>query len=303
MPQWALPALPTPETLLPPRKALTAPSPPKNNCLLARAWALPTNPNEFEPLPSGRCSGYAYLTAGGVNWVVIGYPSEPTTISTQAVNLWELVSLYCNYSNYNENSIWNFVSTGAETPAGSSIWNEYDVGKDMIYNTLPVTISQKLLFPNAKPSDELEAYEVLCFAQDLMPQRSGFRTDGSNKYAGSTLQSNLNTFYDNNLQSLPISPKPLSTTYSSGVDDSITDAKIFPLSGVSSDSFYVLDFFTSSSSQLQSSSWAWWLRSGVSGNAGYSHWMAGSGVIRGQHSQFGGMGFQYGVRAAFVLKI
>ncbi|MBR2433258.1 MAG: hypothetical protein IKB21_01465, partial [Clostridia bacterium] len=235
---------------------------------------LPNDPNDIDFVPSGqKLATYAYFTHADVNWVIIGCSNKSTTLDNGVLNLANIASYYQKAGYYNfsntTSGIWQYLNDATEDALAADLTDVYANYGGFFYNQSSNTISQKDVFPNAKPTDELEFNEVLCFAQNSFSTQSQFYdyTGYGNCYYNSRLMTTLNNFYYNNLADLPIVEKTLKTVWidaSNKEHDSELEGtyKIFPLAGANkNESFYVLNYLTSGADAMQQSA-AWWLRSG-----------------------------------------
>ena len=218
-------------------------------------------------------AGYPYITAGGVNWVIIGQSDK---------------GLITEYDS---------------TPAGVAIKNDENRFERTVIKDSGLWCE---VFKDIVATDELEFGEVLCFAQGIVQSGVQYNTSTGkgNNYSGSNLQSVINKWYDDNLKSLMdscIVSKTLNATYSGGT--SSVSAKLFPLAGTdSNESFYVLDYLISGSDEMQAPNIYWWLRSGDPTHSSYAYRVNDFGIIARNHGQVY-VTNTIGVRPAFVLKI
>lgn len=270
---------------------------------------LPQDPSNISTLSSGKFTGYAYINAGGCNWVIIGRSNKTESYATGTLHLSNVVSLYYNYSNFDANSIWDFFANGQSTIAGKAIWNEYLNGKDVIYNTYSGSISQKAVFPNAVASSELEINEVLCFCQTYLPNTTTLfnSSNAGAGYNGSLLQSCIESFYQSSAEmlSLPIVPQTLITAGYNSATSTMSDAYLFPLAAQSSaESFYALTYLTAGQNTNMDIDVNWWLRSGSPSNRGYASAVNGAGnIVTNSGANYSYYTHTYYVRPAFVLQL
>ncbi|MFQ6749665.1 MAG: DUF6273 domain-containing protein [Clostridia bacterium] len=267
---------------------------------------LPNDPSDIETVPTDqRFALYAYFTHADVNWVIIGWSNKSNTLSTGFLNLANIATYYQKAGYYNfsntTSGIWQYLKDTTEDSLDAELTDVYANYGGFFYNQSSNTISQKDVFPNAKSTSELETNEVLCFAQNMLTTAM-FDSNG-NCYYNSSLMGTMNTFYDKNLTDLPIEEKTLKTVWRGAADTTNGSNlpgtyKIFPLAGANAnESFYVLNYLTNNSNDMQQSSY-WWLRSGVASTWNNAYRVADYGA-RGT----GGISNYWGVRPAFVLKI
>lgn len=261
-------------------------------------------PETIGKLSSGFFSGYAYISAGGYNWAIIGRGSKITASLNGSVTVSAALSSLSTYTNYTAGTIWYYLSGGIDktTPSGSAIYAENS--KQIAYtNSNPVDyVNPGSIFPNAKvPSNgELGTDEVLCFAQTYLSGTSTqFTSNFRNpNYSGSVLQTAVNTWYNNNLKSSLdsyIVTKSLNTTTSTRT---IT-AKLFPLGGYNDyDDFRWQTYMTEGTYGIMDVNQVWWLRTATDGYT----WI---GYINKDGKMSGGTGesSEYYIRPAFVLKV
>ncbi|MFQ6750009.1 MAG: hypothetical protein ACLRFR_04180, partial [Clostridia bacterium] len=246
-----------------------------------------TNIFNIYDIPSAEIfESYAYFNYANINWVIIGKNQnliKSSYLYNQTLIGWQTHGHYSAYS-------------GLDDTDAAIALKEAGATNGIIYDYLDC------IFANAAPSNELESYEVLCFAQNSIGASNFQDAVTGNRYYGSRLMSTINTFYLENLTALPIVPQSLTTTYSQGVDSTnITDenpAYLFPLAGVSGDSFYIPNYLTLESDVMKSIGNTW-LRSGwTAGGYRFACRVYGNGKITSA-----GVATSNGVRPAFVLKI
>ncbi|MBR2221350.1 MAG: hypothetical protein IJ975_04360, partial [Clostridia bacterium] len=179
------------------------------------------DPSTLDKIPSGKFSGYAYIEAAGVKWAIIGYSSTITNrLQSGKINLANILATYSSFSGYTIESIWSLLQKQEvdSTDAGAEIYDVYKTVDSDVYNSSAVSatyIDPSALFPNAieielTEDSELQADEVLCFAQGRIDGTSGvaFKTGNGNfvqteyaNYQGSILEEYLETWYNTNLKS------------------------------------------------------------------------------------------------------
>ncbi|MBR2433430.1 MAG: hypothetical protein IKB21_02345, partial [Clostridia bacterium] len=172
------------------------------------------DPSTLDKIPSGeRLAGYAYIEAAGVKWAIIGYSSTITIKGlTGQINLANILATYSSFSGYATESIWSLLQKqeADNTDAGTELYDVYKNVDSDVYNSSAVTAvysNPAPLFPNAieielTEDSELQADEVLCFTQNLLPNSAvQFNTYSSNDYSGSYLETYCDTWYKNNLKS------------------------------------------------------------------------------------------------------
>ena len=275
---------------------------------------LPANPNDIAIMPGGqKFETYAYFNHGGVNWVIIGR-SNKSIIFSGVANLSNILEYYKNqnvdYYNFSNTTsgIWQYFLNSINDELEDQINEIHSSYHPKIYvtSTNITTITQKDVFPNAKPTGELEINEVLCFAQNSFSTESKFYDSqgAGNCYYNSRLMTTMNAFYDSNLTDLPIVEKTLQTVWY-GASDTTNGSylpgtyKIFPLAGANAnESFYVFNYLTSGSDPIKQSA-AWWLRSGTSSSSYYPYYISANGILYKNDV----VNYTNGVRPAFVLKI
>ncbi|MBR2433218.1 MAG: hypothetical protein IKB21_01260, partial [Clostridia bacterium] len=248
-----------------------------------------SDPSTVGKLTSGKFSGYAYISAGGYNWAIVGRSSSITNKAlTGQINIGNVLSTYSSFSGYASNSIWAYLNSGyksTSTPAGAAVYN--DRSKQYAYATAVTAIysDPSTFLPNAKAitdTNVLAQDEVLCFAQGLLTISSGVTTttfnastSSGNRYSTSNLKSVVDTWYTNNLKSSwdsYIVSKTLKTTYSGGSAADSCTVKLFPLAGVStSESFYYGTYMSTGSGGNMNVAAGWWLRSGYASNSIYAY--------------------------------
>ncbi|MBR3790664.1 MAG: hypothetical protein IKK20_02550, partial [Clostridia bacterium] len=277
---------------------------------------LPVSSNDIAIMQTGeKFAGYAYFTTKGynnqdVNWVIIGYSNQTFNLSG-VINLSPFINYYSEYSNSNLN-----ILQIQDTDAATEIYDAHINGPATFYGDLSTAKLKSALFPNAKPSDELEGNEVLCFAQGLVTNSSGSNKatfGGNNKYSTSNLRTVMNTYHTDYLQSLPIEPQPLTTIYLSAKDTDATNEYLFPLASrrqATIDSATVIENFVYSTylttgygGNMDVGAY-WWLRSGNASRSDRAVIVrdTGDGIQDGYYTNCA-VGRSNGLRPAFVLKI
>ncbi|MBR2433628.1 MAG: hypothetical protein IKB21_03400, partial [Clostridia bacterium] len=229
-------------------------------------------------------TGYTYFTAGGVNWVIIGY--DPSVSGC--------VGDFTGEFQQNAGPVqggFSQTSTIDRTPAGNAIAREmYAISSE------------------AKPNKEIGDGCVLCLAEKAVdPDGVQFNTSTSvgNNYKGSNLEKYINeTIYGGTselslaLQALPIAPQKLTTLYYGSATSTIENAHLFPLAGIkNTESFYVTSYLDSVTKCEIGVSW--WLRSGDLPISGSAYYVRANGSIASYYD----VTTTYGVRPAFVLQL
>ncbi|MFQ6749226.1 MAG: hypothetical protein ACLRFR_00090, partial [Clostridia bacterium] len=247
---------------------------------------------------------WAYFTAGGCNWIIIGC-SNKTDAITGNLNIsgfWAK-GYYDNPNYYNFTftstaGIWPWLeSPDKTTPAGSAVYNDYmNKGKDVVYNLNANSITQKSVFPNAAATDELEVNEVLCLCSGNITTQQ-FHGSSNVYYSADGVSSSLRTYINDNIyplvKDLPIVPQPLTTAGSAS-----TTEYLFPLGStkyVSTESFAVENYLDSDTKRAIGD--VWWVRSSSS-RSGYVCRIGADGTVDGNP-----VTYTRGVRPAFVLQI
>lgn len=265
------------------------------------ASPLPTDPSDIATTTVSS-TAWAYFTAGGNNWIIIGCSNKSADFSTGTLNL----STLLEKGYYEKPSYYNFTTTSGnwewianidkDTSAGNAVYNDsINIGKDEIYNLVSQTITQKSVFTNAAATDELETNEVLCLLSGKYKTTTQFGNRGV-YYSSSGVSSNLRTFINGTIyplvEDLPIVPQPLTTAGSTS-----TTEHLFPLGSknASGDSFPVENYLNSETKQNIGA--YWWSRSYSSASRAYIVSTSGGVIADGNPSS------SYGVRPAFVLKI
>ena len=234
-------------------------------------------------------TGYTYFTAGGVNWVIIGYDLSMSGYVGDWSGHVEKGQIQGNFSQSD---------TIDKTPAGLAIKKEMFAISSL-----------------AKPNEEIGDGCVLCLAEKHVNSDGvQFNTSTSvgNNYKGSNLEKYINeTIYGGTselslaLQALPIAPQKLTTLYYGSATSTIENAHLFPLAGANgTESFYLDNYLTPNTDQMFCGR-EWWLRSGNVGRFGdayilgtdnYKYAYADNGytlVTKGSN----------GVRPVFVLEV
>ena len=276
------------------------------------------DPSTLDKISSGKFKGYAYITAGGVNWAIIGYSSNITASITGKINIVDIISKYSGmfseFSDYSTDSIWQMLDSPDTTDAGAEIYDVYTTVDSYVYNKSAATAvysNPASLFPNAKAITDtniLATDEILCFAQTLLPNTNGaVKFGSSNNYNGSNLKNYCDTWYTSNLQSSLVGPYIQEQTelytlhYNS---HSTVTAKLFPLAGrSSSESFYYGAYMSAGPGGNMDVDATWWLRSGDGYASNGMYGVNDYGYVSSGYNNGYGVTRSFGVRPAFVLKI
>ncbi|MFQ6749328.1 MAG: DUF6273 domain-containing protein [Clostridia bacterium] len=243
--------------------------------MVGEATNIINHPNKISS--GSKFESYAYFRHADVNWVIIGICDDFSSVPINAK--WVM---------------------GSDATVAGDLLKTVSINGQVVAN---VTMSD--IFPKAILSDELDAGEVLCLAQNMFTDMSKFNSS-DNCYYNSTLMTTMNTFYNNNLTDLPIAEKTLKTVWT-GASDTTNGSnlpetyKIFPLAGANTnESFYVLNYLTSGSDAMLQS-YRWWLRSGIVSKSNGAYYVNTDGTVTYNYTW--AVSNSYGVRPAFVLKI
>ena len=272
-----------------------------------------SDPSTIGKLLSGKFSGYAYISAGGYNWAIIGRSSSITNKSlTGHLNIANLINTFSSFTGYSSNTFWSMLANKDSTPAGSQIYNEYKNGKDVVYSNAAVTAiyaNPSTFLPNAKAitdTSELAQDEVLCFAQTYVTSSKFYASKPSSNVTAyttsSTLYSTCKTWYTNNLQSSLgsyVIQKTLITQYKNG--QTTVAANLFPLAAYDKNSienYYWSTYLSSGKDGNMDIGEVYWTRSGNASNDAYPRLMSNGSISSGYEVTSTAK-----VRPAFVLKI
>ena len=256
-------------------------------------------------------SGYAYVTMGGTNWIIIGQSS--TTSGNYSIHTY-----------YKDWATSSYVEK--QTDAGNAIWTATN---HVDYGTLHNGISGTTInFPNAVKSSELKAGELLCFSEGCLTKmafnNSTYIADyvnggGELKKYIDDIYKTLSDYEQNFVKNLVIktawydgsSYNILSTnayffplaTLTGGYDGDMSNNAIYKQQNFLIESYLGKDDDSAENTKRKIAYYSqqatqYWLRTGYKSMKSYAYTI----YQNGQHSAQGCTG-SYGVRPAFVLQL